>query len=277
MSEILPFHQIFNESIIRIPDYQRGYSWEISQLEDLWADLANIHLSNNAYHFTGILTVNDFSSTDFENLSKEGFNVDIDDCKVLLNEIPFTCYNLVDGQQRLTTILILLSQLLKKLTSSGEKAVIARKYFYVHDNTNKYLFGYHVDVPSRNYLIRDIFEDDTFQPEPTETLYTHNLAFAKNFFFDKLEGYSEKNLRDVITKITDRLLFSVLNLSKDAGSNLDISMVFETLNFRGKQLSGLERFKTELCIYFQNKVLAQIKLQHGGFLSIKHGLKFTNG
>lgn len=243
MSEILPFHQIFNESIIRIPDYQRGYSWEISQLEDLWADLANIHLSNNAYHFTGILTVNDFSTTDFENLSKEGFNVDIDDCKVLLNEIPFTCYNLVDGQQRLTTILILLSQLLKKLTSSGEKAVIARKYFYVHDNTNKYLFGYHVDVPSRNYLIRDIFEDDTFQPEPTETLYTHNLAFAKNFFFDKLEGYSEKNLRDVITKITDRLLFSVLNLSKDAGSNLDISMVFETLNFRGKQLSGLERFK----------------------------------
>lgn len=48
MPEILPFKEIFSNQIFRIPDYQRGYSWEESQLEDLWADLTNIHLANNA-------------------------------------------------------------------------------------------------------------------------------------------------------------------------------------------------------------------------------------
>lgn len=243
MSQILPFHQIFNQSIIRIPDYQRGFSWEESQLEELWADLTNIHLANNAFHFTGILTVNDFSADDFENIKTEGFNVIDGSSSVLMNGISYKTYNLVDGQQRLTTILILLSQLLSKLNDPAEKALIARKYFYVSDGRNKYLFGYHVDVPSRNFLIRDIFEDNTYEPELTETLYTHNLAFAKKFFHEKLLGYTQNNVRDIIKKITDRLLFSVLNLSEDAGNNLDISMVFETLNFRGKQLSGLERFK----------------------------------
>lgn len=243
MSQILPFKEIFNQTIIRIPDYQRGFSWEESQLEELWADLSNIHLGNNAYHFTGILTVNDFSSEDRKNLDIEDFTLN-DDNAVLLNGEEYQTYNLVDGQQRLTTILILLSQLLTKLRDAAERALIARKYFYVHDDgTNKYLFGYHVDVPSRNFLIRDIFEDNTYEPEITETLYTHNLAFAKKFFQEKLLGYRQNNVRDLITKITDRLLFSILNLSKDAGNNLDISMVFETLNFRGKHLSGLERFK----------------------------------
>ena len=31
--------EIFNEKIFRIPDFQRGYSWENNQLEDFWEDL----------------------------------------------------------------------------------------------------------------------------------------------------------------------------------------------------------------------------------------------
>ena len=47
MASILPFNEVFKKKIFRIPDYQRGYSWEQTQLEDLWADLSNIHLQNN--------------------------------------------------------------------------------------------------------------------------------------------------------------------------------------------------------------------------------------
>ena len=254
MSKILPFKEIFKQKIFRIPDYQRGYSWEESQLEDLWSDLSNIHIQNNAYHFTGILTINNFSEQDFESLSKEGFDNLIDDEHkvVKINNEEYFPFNLVDGQQRLTTLLILLSRLVKSLKDESERLQISRKYFFMYDNGNKYLFGYHVDVPSHSYLIRDIFEDDSYREEETETLYTHNLDFAKNFFNLKLADYSQNNIRDLITKITDRLLFSVLNLSDASGSNLDISMVFETLNFRGKQLSGLERFKNRV-LYLLSK------------------------
>lgn len=116
-SQILPFKEIFKKKIFRIPDYQRGYSWEQTQLEDLWADLSNIHLQNNAYHFTGILTINNFSEQDYESLEREGFQnlVNREQGVVAINGEFYTPHNLVDGQQRLTTILILLSQLIKKL------------------------------------------------------------------------------------------------------------------------------------------------------------------
>ena len=116
MSTILPFEKLFEQTIFRIPDYQRGYSWTEKELNDLWADLSNTSLRNDAYHFTGILTVNTFSDNDFNKINQEGFNlVENPEGKktIIINGIDIKAYNLVDGQQRLTTILILLSRSLK--------------------------------------------------------------------------------------------------------------------------------------------------------------------
>ena len=128
-SQILPFKEIFKKKIFRIPDYQRGYSWEQTQLEDLWADLSNIHLQNNAYHFTGILTINNFSEQDYESLEREGFQnlVNREQGVVAINGEFYTPHNLVDGQQRLTTILILLSQLIKKIKNEAERLQFSRQ------------------------------------------------------------------------------------------------------------------------------------------------------
>lgn len=255
MNTIIPLSELFNYTIYRIPDYQRGYSWTKEQLDDLWADLANTHTHRNAFHFTGILTVSNFSEEDYEKIIQEGFSVsknDLGEKKIIINNQKFKGYNLVDGQQRLTTILILLSQLLSKLTNPAERASYSRKYFYNYDQgKNKYLFGYHVDVPSYNYLIHDIFEDDSYDAELTETLYTHNLDFAKGYFREKLDDFSQNEIKDTLCKLTDRLLFSILNINEKE-SNLDVSMVFETLNFRGKPLSGLERFKNRV-LYLLSK------------------------
>lgn len=51
--------EIFNEKIFRIPDFQRGYSWENNQLEDFWEDLMN--LKDDKIHYTGLLTVESVS------------------------------------------------------------------------------------------------------------------------------------------------------------------------------------------------------------------------
>lgn len=61
----------------------------------------------------------------------------------------------------------------------------------------------------------------------------------------------------MITKFTDRLLFSTLNLSKSENTELDISMIFETLNYRGKQLSGLERFKNRVMYLLSKQQINQ--------------------
>lgn len=46
---------IFNNKIFRVPDYQRGYSWEEPQLEDLWRDIEILESSKD--HYTGMLSV----------------------------------------------------------------------------------------------------------------------------------------------------------------------------------------------------------------------------
>ena len=80
--------QIFRDEIsFVVPDYQRGYSWsKDKQLEDLWEDLEN--MPENSHHYTGMFT-----------FCKD----DEDDNK----------YIIVDGQQRMTTLIILINELLK--------------------------------------------------------------------------------------------------------------------------------------------------------------------
>lgn len=47
---------LFGEgALFRIPDYQRGYSWEMLQFEDFWKDLTNIPEGRS--HYTGMLSL----------------------------------------------------------------------------------------------------------------------------------------------------------------------------------------------------------------------------
>ena len=46
---------LFNRSIYRIPDYQRGYAWEEKEVQDFWEDLEI--LSKNRVHYGGVITL----------------------------------------------------------------------------------------------------------------------------------------------------------------------------------------------------------------------------
>ena len=252
--DIITFEEVFTGRIFRIPDYQRGYSWSKKELEELWVDLLNTHHLRGDFHFTGILTLTNFSVFDLQSIRKEGFMVR--QGQLLVGDQLFLGYNIVDGQQRLTTILILLCELIFALPVSDYKNQLIESYIKAkHDNLYYYKFGYHVDVPSHNYLIREIYSDQSYQREKTETLYTHNLSFAKKYFAEKIGEFTQKDLEFWIDKITKSLLFSILNLQESKTRALDVSMVFETLNFRGKQLSSLERLKNRV-LYITSKQLA---------------------
>ena len=85
--ELLTLKQVFDEgkrSFI-IPDYQRGYSWEQDQRKDLLKDI-EYGMSGGYSHYTGTL-------------------VAVKKCTIQDNDR----FEIVDGQQRLTTLIILLS------------------------------------------------------------------------------------------------------------------------------------------------------------------------
>ena len=72
---------LFTESLFQVPDYQRPYSWEDEHVEQLWRDIYDSYTHGDKNYFLGsVITVEQ------ENGNRE---------------------DIVDGQQRLTTLMIL--------------------------------------------------------------------------------------------------------------------------------------------------------------------------
>ncbi len=132
--------EIFNQKIFRIPDFQRGYSWEVDQLEDFWEDLQN--LKPEKVHYTGLLTVESIHKKDI--LKIEKWQDDI-----WLLEKGLSAYYVIDGQQRLTTSIILVNQILQQFDDNegvnfDTKEFWVNKFLYKEFGTNykSFIFGY---------------------------------------------------------------------------------------------------------------------------------------
>ena len=221
--------------IYRIPDYQRGYSWEEKHIYELIDDIDNIRLENDlSYHFTGILS---YSAVELEAFNKK-------ENLSLTTENEIEIFHITDGQQRLTTLFILLFELNKKLFPEDFASRFLEKTLTINiDGKTIYKFGYDVDVPSREHLYNVIFEDNSYEITHPETLYTSNLDFAKSTIKKFIEDWDDNALKRLKRKLENRLLFQEFIIDT---AKLDVSMVFETMNYRGKGLSRLELFKNRL-------------------------------
>lgn len=96
-ADLYSVSKIFTERLLRIPDYQRGYAWTEKHLKDFWNDLDQ--LSEGKNHYTGVLTLEDVPA---ENLTRW------DEDHWIINAKSYAPHYVVDGQQRLTTSIILI-------------------------------------------------------------------------------------------------------------------------------------------------------------------------
>ena len=238
----LTLKDVFLEVLFRIPDYQRGYSWDEEQLDDIWGDLEN--LKHAKEHYTGLITV-----TNYENREAKwtGFNTKF----------------VIDGQQRLTTIVILLKVIVDRAKTLGMKELgtrpiqdIIQKYLYRENinnpSTRVSILGYNSDDPSYDYLKSMILEIKEHPSAGVQTAYTQRLSYAKQYFQKKVEKFNEANITDLFESITNKLVFNLYTVSSDK----EVAMIFESMNNRGKKLSVLELLKNRL-MYLSEKL--QIK------------------
>ncbi|WP_418501780.1 DUF262 domain-containing protein [Flagellimonas sp.] len=234
--------EIFNEKFFRIPDYQRGYSWETNQLEDFWEDLIN--LKGDRIHYTGLLTVEPIKRSEIENIEKWQ-----DDLWLFQGELK--AYYLVDGQQRLTTSIILIHEILDQFSEDEginfkSRSHWVNKFLYQSygESYKSYIFGYERDNPSDEFFKTKILgqESSTADKVPERTLYTSNLKTAKDFFQEKLGKLDKHELEEIFKKVTARFKFNFYEID----DKLDIYVTFETMNNRGKALSNLELLKNRL-------------------------------
>lgn len=189
-----------------VPLFQRPYSWEKDQWGRLWDDLKELcEDSNPRTHFMGSIVTLPTRSV------PEGV----------------TKYLLIDGQQRLTTIFILLAILRDNSNAKGKQELAEEIRNTLLVNPYKKETDYFKLLPTqidRTYfekLIRDSAIDE------------HNqIINAYKFFARKLSesGIEEETLKKVITNH-----LSVISILLDLNDNP--YLVFESLNAKGKPLS----------------------------------------
>ena len=191
MDELKSLDSLFKEKIFRIPDYQRGYAWQRSQLKDFWEDLIN--LPDDQSHYTGLLMLEEVLKKEIEESDNEYW---------LVEDHSYKMYQVVDGQQRLTTFVVFLQAFIdfvKQLDENagkGDQEIYIKgskdslslknvidKYLFMTKRENEYRtykFGYTVDNQSDEYLRHEIFK------EHGATSPKRNLLHAKPKKSEKL-------------------------------------------------------------------------------------------
>jgi uncharacterized protein with ParB-like and HNH nuclease domain len=168
-------------------------------------------------------------------------------------------FYVIDGQQRLTTVIILIDCILENYGETDgvnleAKTDWVKKFLWQQFGKYKsYNFGYEKDNPSDEFFRTRILDQEsaTADKVPERTLYTANLSFAKKYFRDKLKALNggKTSWEDIFRKVTTSLLFNVYEIDND----LDVFVTFETMNNRGRPLSKLELLKNRL-IYLSTKL-----------------------
>ncbi|WP_302848205.1 DUF262 domain-containing protein [Marinobacter sp. AC-23] len=157
---------------------------------------------------------------------------------------------MVDGQQRITTSMILIQTILEtvpesELLASQSIENIRKKFilFKADDGIREsYIFGYEKDNPSDEFLRTRIFGMHSSSNQKMETLYTRNLIEAKKFFTEKLSQLPLLEISTLYKKATQKFKFNLYEISDE----IDVFVTFETMNNRGKVLTSLELLKNRL-------------------------------
>lgn len=225
---------ILREGIYEVPDYQRNYAWEERQWEDLWKDLEHTSIESESKHYIGTIVVE--KRGDSTKLGK-----------------TFRTFKIIDGQQRLATLVILLFCIHEEL-----KVLPLADATKTADNI---LGDYIKDESAEVYRIKlngsddDFLKDIILRPHTDEmvgrrprTPSERRLREAKMFFSSKLSGKTFDYLNQLIEKICSKLLF----IRYEVGSEVEAGLVFEVMNDRGKDLTQVDKIKNYL-IYLAYK------------------------
>ena len=143
MNDVFSLAQLFSDRVFRVPDYQRGYAWEARQVNELLEDLETLPPGKD--HYTGTIVLHD--QGDAARLTDEAGRL-------------YTLHYIVDGQQRLTTLVILLSAIAHELQYEPDVAalgnVIRATYLAVRDESGQPLYKLTLNDDSKMFFRDEI-------------------------------------------------------------------------------------------------------------------------
>lgn len=220
-----------------IPIYQRTYSWLLPQCEQLWDDIMAVGASNGQYaHFLGSV-------------------VYIQEDMYQVSSTP--SLHVIDGQQRLTTITLLLIALSRYLGSQGSvggmSAEKIRAYYLLNTLEDGDLRYRLILTETDKKSLIALLENQTL-PD-TET----SLRIQENFeFFYRKIGDNNERLEQLYTGISK--LFMV-DISLTRGQD-NPQLIFESMNSTGKALSQADLIRNYILMGLEKEKQTRLYNQY---------------
>lgn len=194
-----------------IPIYQRTYSWTLKQCQQLWSDVVKIaEDADNSGHFVGSI-------------------VYIEAGLYQVASVPQLL--VIDGQQRLTTITLLLTALGRAISAAGDQASINRRKL-----GNYYLFNAEEEGDDRYKLLLTQGDRETFIRiiEERELPKEPSKRILENFEFFEAQIRKSNIDLDKLYEGLGKLLIVNIALDRDRDNP---QLIFESLNSTGLDLS----------------------------------------
>ena len=223
---------VSNGRIYRVPPFQRDYSWEEEQWEDLWNDIYEMHGMAEQRHYMGALVVEARSDREF---------------------------SIIDGQQRLATLSLLglaIITLLGQLAENGvetednhERAAALRNRFIGEKDpaslveSSKLFLNRTDDAFYQDYLVQLRKPlNPRGLPKSNRLLWECYGYFVKFLKETPIVSSGEKLATLLSDTVGRQLMFILITVDDE----LNAYTVFETLNARGLELSSTDLLKNYL-------------------------------
>lgn len=232
-----------NKRVFKVPVYQRNYDWTNIQCEKLFQDIMKAG-ENNRQHFTGTV-------------------VYIDDVNggSGLNEVL-----IIDGQQRITTMYILL-----KALYDASKGVSAR----IEDEVQEVMFNRHCDekykvklkpVKTDNEQLMLLIKDKVDKMDRNSNVYKNYVIFKNLIEATVAKGHELNDILEGIKKL------EIVEIILDKLQGDEPQKIFESINSTGLELSLADLIRNYLLMDDEN----QDELYEEYWLEIEKNVGYRN-
>lgn len=221
------------EKRFEVPLYQRDYSWNEEQWEDLWNDILEISGATETKHYMGSLVLQEHHEHRFK---------------------------IIDGQQRITTLSIFVVAILSILEdliaqdneadNNRRRAQIIRERFIGGEDASSLRYSSKLSLNSNN---NDIYERFLIQLQSPRKPSNYNsssqlMLKCRDYFKNKVIGHFSCDVtgENVVDFLTNQVARKLIFIQIEVEDELSAYTVFETLNARGVELSSSDLLKNYL-------------------------------
>lgn len=213
----------------QIPFFQRSYVWKKENWDELWDSILEeqeeLNSGNESEHFIGTIIIK----------------------QKLSETLGINPFELIDGQQRLTTICLLLKSIYDSLDNDANKNFINGLLLFTDANGAEHIRLRHSKIDTQYF--KAIVEDkegnvdltiDDYKDEKVENL--NNIQRCYAFYKSKTKSLPQKDLMALTNVVLQKLPVIHMALSKED----DVQQIFDTINSLGIKLTTGELLKNHL-------------------------------